>query len=250
MNPDVVVDVGNTLIKWGRCADGVLLEDRPMPPDDPAAWQNQLMAWFPHPSTRNWLVTGVHPPRRDRLMDWLRSQGQQVRLLDDPRELPLTVNVPRPDNVGIDRLLAAVAVNQRRRPGVPALYFTVGSALTANWLDEQGIYQGGAILPGLRMMARALHEQTALLPLVEVPRHVPPLPARDTVTSIEAGIYWFAVGGMRTMLEQFRTQYHPNADVFVTGGDAGIVQMALGLEARFWPTMTLEGILLAARDLA
>jgi type III pantothenate kinase len=250
MNPDVVVDVGNTLIKWGRCADGVLVEDRPVPPDEPATWLTVLESWFPEGLARYWIVSGVHPPRRDRLIGWLRGLGQQVRLLDDPADLPLEVNVPRPDYVGIDRLLAAVAANSRRRPGVPALVYTVGTALTANWLDEHGVYQGGAILPGLRMVARALHEQTALLPLVEVPRQVPELPARDTVTSIEAGLYWYAVGGMKAVLEHFRTQCHPNPEVYVTGGDAALLQAALGPEAAFWPTMTLEGILLAARSLA
>ena len=60
MSPDVVVDVGNTLIKWGRCRAGQLVEDVAVPPDDPPAWQRQVDAWFAgfHP-TQTTIVTAM-----------------------------------------------------------------------------------------------------------------------------------------------------------------------------------------------
>src|SRR6185312_8188631 len=104
--------------------------------------------------------------------------------------LPLRVLVQQLDHVGIDRLLDAVAANSRRPAGVPAIIIDAGSAVTVDLVDEAGAFTGGAILPGLRLMAKALHDYTALLPLVDPPTQAPPLPGTATIPAIESGIFW------------------------------------------------------------
>ena len=64
--------------------------------------------------------------------------------------------------------------------------------MTVDYLDERGVFHGGAILPGITMSARALHEFTDLLPLIE-PGDLadPPRPlGRDTVAAMKSGLYW------------------------------------------------------------
>src|ERR1700688_4046772 len=76
MKPSLVVDVGNSRIKWGRCADGSasIAAVASLPPEDPEAWQRQFNEWgLGH--GENWLVSGVHPERRDRLIEWLRERA-------------------------------------------------------------------------------------------------------------------------------------------------------------------------------
>ena len=74
MSPRLVADVGNTRIKWGVCAADRLSAAVAVPPDDPAAWADQLARWgLADPQT--WAVAGVHPARRDRLVAWLRERG-------------------------------------------------------------------------------------------------------------------------------------------------------------------------------
>ena len=91
MNADIVVDVGNTRIKWGRCSADRVTEVVALPPDDTAAWQSQREQW---PSrTLRWVLTGVHPARRDRLADWLRQRGEVVFLLTQAGQLPLSVRL-------------------------------------------------------------------------------------------------------------------------------------------------------------
>src|SRR5262245_26437263 len=106
MIPNVVVDVGNTRIKWGRCQGGQVVEVAGLAPDDPAGWSEQRQRWLMEPGSL-WVLTGVHPARRDALAAWLRSRGEQVRELISARELPLRVELEKPDHVGIDRLLDA-----------------------------------------------------------------------------------------------------------------------------------------------
>jgi type III pantothenate kinase len=247
MTPDVVVDVGNSRVKWGRCGPYGFVETVAFPPESPDAWQQQLDRWgMNQPVT--WVLTGVHPARARQLEEWLHHRGDTVRVIDDPRELPLRVAVDRPNHVGIDRLLDAVAVNRRRGAGRPAVVIDAGSAVTVDWLDEEGAFQGGAILPGFRLLSQALHDYTALLPLVEPPRQPPPLPGKSTPAAIEAGVYWAAAGGIAALIAAYAQRAGKEPEVFLTGGGAPALLPALP-SARHWPEMTLEGIRLTAEVL-
>jgi type III pantothenate kinase len=243
MTPHLVVDVGNTRIKWGLCSACGIRATAALPPDAPDAWHEQLQRWNLTGSLV-WAVTGVHPGRQDGLLRWLQARGDTGHMLD-AEHLPLRVLVEHPRKVGIDRLLDAVAANSRRRPGAPAVVIDAGSAVTVDWLDEAGAFRGGAIFPGLRLMARALHEHTALLPLVEVPQGIPPLPGTATAPAITAGIFWAVVGGIQALTAQLGAGSAGHPDVFLTGGDAALLHQALPATL-LWPDMTLEGIRLAA----
>lgn len=247
MTPDVVVDVGNTRIKWGRCQAGAVREIASLPPDDPSVWQEQLDRWHLGSASR-WVLSGVHPGRRDSLATWLRQRGEQVSVLIEARELPLRVNLEKPDHVGIDRLLDAVAVNGRRQPGVPAVIIDAGSAVTVDWLDESGSFRGGAIFPGLRLMAKALHDYTALLPLIPPPRSEPPVPGISTPAAMEAGIFWAVAGGIQGLIAAYRRCAAVEPEIHLTGGDGAALATVIP-SARFWANMTLEGVLLSAASL-
>jgi type III pantothenate kinase len=248
MTPDVVVDVGNTRIKWGRCAAGRLVGTASLPPDSPDHWQRQIDSWRLAPGSA-WVLTGVHPARRDYLRDWLTGHDQRVTVLSQASGLPIVVVLDRPDRVGIDRLLDAVAALSDRQPGQPAAIVDAGSAVTVDWLDADGAFRGGAIVPGMRLMAQALHNFTAQLPLVELNSPEPPLPGSDTLLAIEAGIFWTVVGGVRQILERLCHASPAEPRIFLTGGDAARLSPLLKLPHRLWPEMTLEGVRLAAEAL-
>ena len=112
-----------------------------------------------------------------------------------------------------------------------------------------GAFAGGAIVPGLRLMAKALHDYTALLPLVELSMAeggaTPPLPGTTTTSAIEAGIFWAVGGGVEAILREYRRTYGPSVEMFLTGGDAAALHPVLP-SAHLWPAMTLEGIRLSA----
>lgn len=247
MTPAVVVDVGNSRIKWGLCSGHALRDACSLPPDDPGAWLRQLERWSV-PAGSLWVVTGVAPVHREQFAAWLRGQGHEVRLLDDPRELPLRVLLERPDHVGIDRLCDAVAANSRRPPHAPAVVIDAGSAVTVDLLDTAGAFTGGAIFPGLRLMAKALHDCTALLPLIDPPEAPPALPGTATRPAMAAGIFWSVVGGIEALVGRYAAGAAVPPAVYLTGGDAARLHAALP-HFQLWPTMTLEGIRLAAEAL-
>src|SRR5262245_52231159 len=246
----LVTDVGNTRIKWGLCgAQGI--ERAAALPDDTDAWRRQLIEWrIDKPEA--WTIAGVHPERRDRLATWLREQKHAVNVIDHYTKLRLKVDVDEPEEVGIDRLLGVLAAKQVVAAGQPAIVVDAGSAVTVNLLDEAGAFAGGAIFPGLRLMAEALHDNTAQLPLVKVTEHAPVVPARSTIPAIAAGIHWAVVGGVSALLRNL-AEALPSVEplpVFLTGGDAAVITPDLLDRDQFRyevrPLLTLEGLRLAA----
>jgi type III pantothenate kinase len=248
MKPDVVADVGNTRIKWGRCDGAAVVESAGLPPADEHAWLRQLQVWQLHRPC-SWAIGGVHPHRQEALAAWLCARGHRAKLLSTFAELAIAVCVERPECVGLDRLFNAVAARSRCPAATPAVLIDAGSAVTVDWLDETGAFRGGAIAPGMRLMARSLKEFTALLPLIEVTHACPALPGVRTSAAIEAGVFWSVAGGISTMVEQLTSQTRTPARIFLTGGDAPLLLPALPTSCQAWPTMTLEGIRLAAEAL-
>src|SRR5947209_1574915 len=137
MKVDVVVDVGNTRIKWGRCVEEGVMEGASLPPDAPQEWLCQINRWqLKQPI--NWAVSGVHPERRDRLVEWLRKRGDHVLLIDNYPQLPLKILVDHPERVGIDRLLNAVAAKIGALRFDAIIIVDAGSAVTVDLLDGTG----------------------------------------------------------------------------------------------------------------
>ena len=246
MIPDIVVDVGNTRIKWGRCfPDGGDIAS--LSPSDPRSWTQQAVEWELEPG-RKWAVSGVHPKRREELVEWLRQRGDSVLVIDDPNQLPILVKLPAPEKVGIDRLLNAVAAKFYAGPGDASIIVDAGTAVTVDLVDETAAFCGGAILPGFRLMSQTLHDYTALLPLVDIQKPNPQLPGADTESAIRAGVFWAVAGGVKALVRQISAG-SLHRKIFVTGGDAGLILPVLEADVKPWPTMTLEGIRIAAEAL-
>ena len=219
MQPLFVADVGNGRVKWGEFCDGRLDRWLALPGDDVSAWEAALRDWNP-PAGSRWVVAGVHPARVDYLTAWLASRYFRSERIRTYADLPLRLDVIHPDKVGIDRLLNAVAVLPKLRPGTTGVVVDAGTALTIDLVTADGLFLGGAIAPGLGLMAKSLREHTALLPLVESFDGVaPPYPGRDTESAIRAGIIHLLAGGVDRFVEMAQSRFGA-VQVFVAGGDA------------------------------
>ncbi|OAI47849.1 hypothetical protein AYO44_08695 [Planctomycetaceae bacterium SCGC AG-212-F19] len=250
MKVDVVVDVGNTRIKWGRCSEEGVVEGASVSPDDEWDWIRQITIWQLEKPIR-WAVAGVHPARRDRLMKWIEKRGDQALLIYAHHQLPLTVQVQHPEKVGIDRLLNAVAAKIGALRFDSIIIIDAGSAVTVDYLDETGAFRGGAIFPGFRLMGAALNEHTALLPRTDLREPNPPLPGTNTEAAIKAGIYWAVAGGVKALIRQLtaRSRTNRRPEIYLTGGDAGLLLPVMEPEVQYIPQLTLEGIRLTALSL-
>lgn len=250
MTPDVVVDIGNTRIKWGRCRDGRVAEMVSLAGDIPEDWGLQVPKWELGTGIA-WAVASVHPARLKRFSKWATARGDRVRVIEHVH-IPLTIDVDEPENVGIDRLLGALAAHRLAAPQ-PAIVLSVGTAVTADLVEGAGVYRGGVIFPGPRLMAESLHAWTAQLPLVAapvIPAEHPP--ARNTRDAILAGIRYAIVGAAYLLVDRYAA-VGASPWVFVTGGAAGdLGEIDFGdhfMGTRSVPTLNLEGIRIAAEAL-
>ncbi len=254
--PLIAVDVGNNRMKLGwfeHPGSGVL----PGPAMQlqlagPLFHHQELARWVAslgRPQT-TWWIGSVNRPTTTELLEWIRFQRPEDRIvLLTASDLPLEVGLPRPDTVGVDRLLDAVAANRLRSPQRPAVVVDVGSAITVDLVSAQGVFLGGAIMPGIAMAARALHEFTDLLPLLEMSHLGQPPAAVGTATepAMRAGLFWGAVGGVRQLVAQMAKHVGEDPEVFLTGGASSAVASLLGSRARQIAHLTLAGIALTAR---
>jgi len=124
--------------------------------------------------------------------------------------------------------------------------------ITIDLVSADGAFCGGAILPGIEMAARAMHEFTDLLPLIEMSELDDPPPALGTSTAaaMRSGLYWLAVGAVRELTARLSTDPARPPDVFLTGGAGPALAEAIGGTARLVPHLTLAGIALTAGQTA
>ncbi len=97
-----------------------------------------------------------------------------------------------------------------------------GTAITIDCVNDEGVFQGGAILPGLDMAAKSLQAGTAQLPLVEL-SNPDWVFGKDTRQAIVGGLVYGARGALRELVETYATELGHWPVVILTGGDAALV---------------------------
>jgi len=160
--------------------------------------------------------------------------------------IPIRAEVDKPERVGVDRLLAALAAF-RRAEGA-CIVVDAGTAVTVDAVSADGAFQGGAIFPGLEMIARALAEGTAILPRVDLPSEAP-LVGKNTREAISAGLVHGVTGAVAALVEGARKTVGREAAVLLTGGDAALLAPHLPAVLReVVPNLVLEGLVIAYRE--
>ena len=120
--------------------------------------------------------------------------------------------------LGADRLCAAVGA-KRRFPGHDLLVFDFGTATTANVILREGIFAGGAILPGVGMSFEALAAGTARVPKLSPGRLLDPVQL-NTRTAVRSGIANLYAGGIERIIDRAEHITRRRLLVVSTGGGA------------------------------
>lgn len=150
----------------------------------------------------------------------------------------VTNGYTQPAQLGVDRWAALVAARTRHRDA--SLVVLAGTATTIDHLDAQGVFRGGMILPGARLMKKALHENTAGLPLAQGEYLEFP---RSTADAIETGCRIAQVAA----IERAYRKLPKGAACFVSGGAAGEIVALLDFHGEAVEHLVLEGIVILAQ---
>lgn len=135
-------------------------------------------------------------------------------------KLPIRISIRRPKEIGQDRIVNAAAAYDRWKCGL--IIVDLGTATTCDIVTPKGEYIGGTISPGIGIANEALHEKTALLPLVPIAKPLRVV-GRNTVEAIRSGVFYGYVGLIDGLVERIRKDLHFPVKVIATGGLATLI---------------------------
>jgi len=151
----------------------------------------------------------------------------------------MNIKMENPREVGADRIVNAVAAIEIY--GTPLIIVDFGTATTFDYIDEQGIYQGGAIAPGIGISTEALYQRAAKLPRIELvkPSHVI---GKNTVSAMQSGIVFGFAGQVDAIVERMKEQSKKVPKVIATGGLAELISSESRSIDIVNSLLTLEGL--------
>ena len=152
----------------------------------------------------------------------------------------IRVATPNPQQIGADRIVDAVAAYELY--GGPVLVIDFGTATTYDLVDSEGAFLGGVTAPGIRISAKALWEDAAKLPEIEIKKPEYVL-GKDTITSMQSGLVYGQIGQTEYIIRKVKEENNvPDAKVVVTGGLGRIIANETSAVDVYDPNLTLKGI--------
>lgn len=151
----------------------------------------------------------------------------------------LAFDVAQPGRVGADRIANAAAAFHRT--GKPTAVVDFGTATTITVVGKEGTFLGGAISPGIQLMQRALHAETAKLPLIPLDRPGSAL-GKDTVSSIASGVIRGTAGAAESLIKDIEKELNFKLRLILTGGHAQLMSPLLKRAHILAPNLTFEGL--------
>ena len=186
------------------------------------------------------IICSVVPETTDLLLQGARAVCPQSSLVIGPASAHgLRLQVAEPSELGADRIAAASGAVAAY--GAPIAVVDFGTATTVSFVAEGNVFLGGAIMPGVGVMLRAMHEQTARLPMVE-PEGVSATAGRDTRTAMLLGAVLGTAGAVEKIIAAEEAATGRQYAVAVTGGHAEHVLPHLGRKDHIEPALTLKGL--------
>ncbi len=182
------------------------------------------------------VVPALEEPLRQLARRWLSCEPLFVSASID---LGLEIGYEPPTAVGADRLANAVAAVHHF--GKPVIVVDFGTATTLDAVSREGVYVGGAILPGVELMLESLAGRTARLPRIAIEGVCHPI-GKSTPESLRSGVLLGSVGAIEHLLHMFRQELGADARVVATGGLAERFAPSCPSIQRVEPMLTLEGL--------
>ena len=216
----LTIDVGNTRIKSAVFESNTLLETSFFLNENfKIAIENILNKYD---KITILVVASVGKLEKDAFKSF--SNRVKVHFVSRNNDFPFQNNYATPETLGIDRMILATgAVLQF--PKLNRLVIDVGTCVTYDFIDENDIYQGGAISPGIRLRYESMHNYTAKLPLLELeePENVI---GKSTNQSLHSGVInglTFEIDGYIEALKR----RNENFIIILTGGDTNFLAKRL-----------------------
>jgi type III pantothenate kinase len=245
----LAINVGNSRTQLGVFAEGELAEHRSLSHEASDAELSEALGQF-HEQVRESedpavFIASVNEPAAERLADLAhRVTGQHALRMERDVPIPIGRQLDAEAIAGEDRLLNAAGAYDKIQEA--CIIVDAGTALTVDFIDGDGTFHGGAILPGPGMMLDALHKRTAGLPKVELAAPAEPI-GHNTEEAMRCGTVIGLRGAVRELVESYAEFYGAFPKVIATGGDAELLFGRYELIEVIVPELALRGMAAARR---
>lgn len=108
-----------------------------------------------------------------------------------------------PHEIGADRIADVVGAYELY--GGPVIVIDFGTATTYDYVTADGTFAAGITCPGIGLTAKALWEGAAQIPEIEI-KKPPSILAKDTVTSIQAGLVYGYIGQTEYIIDKIKEE--------------------------------------------
>lgn len=245
----LLIDIGNTFVKWSRhalVADAgpeasatgggrVLLDEIPDLGDE---FRTQAP---PHlVVVSNVAGTRVRNPLLRALEVWpafANARGPVHWIGSREEQCGVSNGYRNPAQLGTDRWAALIGA-RALEPEAPVLVVVCGTATTIDLLSPEGRFMGGNILPGMGLMLRSLHTNTAALPDADGEYLNHPTQTVDAITS---GCQHAQAGTIERLFRRHRAEYG-DLKCVISGGAGRTVAPRLSIPYRYHENLVLEGL--------
>ena len=233
MSRVLLIDAGNSTLKWAAVDAG---QWRAQGRSDYTDWTDLKAELTPDATC---FIASVADPAREAalaaMLDeaglaavWLKAEAGFNDLKNSYRD---------PQQLGVDRWMGLIGARQRTRDAV--LVVSVGTAMTVDALTADGVFLGGVIVPGFKLMRHALQQGTARVADAAGEQQAFP---RATADAVHSGILAALCGAIRQQYAQLAEAADTPPRCLLTGGDAAMLLPHLNLPGELAPALILEGI--------
>ncbi|OZA28664.1 MAG: type III pantothenate kinase [Hydrogenophilales bacterium 17-61-9] len=235
----LLLDAGNTRLKWAVVEGGIWLAQGSTPYRDLSALTPILE---PHASC--YIASVVRTQHEAQMIALLAPYSiAPVWLTTESQFADVTNTYLHPRQLGVDRWMGLLA--SRQRSHAATLVVSAGTAMTVDALSAEGTFLGGLIVPGMAMMQRALQQGTAHVADVDGVWQTFP---RMTADAVQSGIIAALCGAIQRQYAYLAGVAGMPPDVILTGGDAETLLPFLDLRVEYVPMLVLEGMERVTRE--
>lgn len=244
----LLIDVGNTAVKWGLCEAGVIVKSGHYMHrgSDVGVLAEQYWSGLSVPAgicIAN--VAGTQLAQQ--LSGWIETRWgiTPVFIATTGQACGVTNAYAVPGSLGVDRWAALIGAHHHG--GGATCIVDCGTAITLDMLAADGVHQGGLILPGIEMMKQMLLKNTAVVN-TSTTQQAAKLFAMSTGDAVNSGALYMAAAAIDHTVGDMAEARGIAADVIITGGDASRIETLLAMPVCHDPELVLKGLAILAGE--
>lgn len=150
----LLIDAGNTRVKAALMDSEGHLE-----PWFNADYDELVEHVISEPLDGVWIAAVSGEQQNEKLSEWLTTQKQSnvVRIYSEASAFGITNAYEQPTHLGVDRWLAMLGAYDEQPKAT--VIIDAGTAITVDWIDENGRHLGGWIAPGVELMKNSVTQR-------------------------------------------------------------------------------------------